>query len=380
MSNARLAADRLYLDHAATTPMLPAAQAAMVGAMASWANPSSPHADGRAARAMLEDARARIASALDWTGHVIFTSGATEAIAIGLLRAKAGRVVTSPVEHDAVLRVTKGAARMAVTSDGLALSLRHSREGGNPSPALSSNAAQEMDPRLRGDDGGNTLLAIQHVNNETGVIQPLGQIEREGAILFADCAQSAGKLALPDADMIAISAHKFGGPPGIGALLLRDLALIEPSGGQEQGYRAGTENLPAILSMAAALEAREDWLHRATVLRARLDAGIEAASGVVVARDAPRLPAIASYRMPGVSARAQLIQFDMAGISVSAGSACSSGSLKTSHVLGAMGWDEAAASEVVRVSFGPQTCDNDLDRFLAAWTAMAAKASERASR
>ncbi|MBZ9649048.1 aminotransferase class V-fold PLP-dependent enzyme [Sphingobium sp. 3R8] len=374
-----MAADRLYLDHAATTPMLPAARDAMMEAMANWANPSSPHADGRAARARLEDARRRIAAALGWSGHVIFTSGASEAIAIGLLRAKGGRIVTSPVEHDAVLRVTKGAARLAVASDGLALS---SREGGNLSPALSSNAAQEMDPRLRGDDDQaevGTLLAIQHVNNETGVIQPLDRIDRDGAILFADCAQSAGKLPLPDADMIAISAHKFGGPPGIGALLIRDLALIEPSGGQEQGYRAGTENLPAILAMVAALEAREDWLPRATALRARLDAGIEAAGGIIVARDAPRLPVIASYRMPGLSARAQLIQFDLAGISVSAGSACSSGSLKTSHVLGAMGWDEDAAAEVVRVSFGPQTCDSDMDRFLAIWKSMAAKAFGRAS-
>lgn len=329
--------------------MSPAAQAAMVGAMAGWANPSSPHADGRAARAMLEDARRRIAGVLGWDGHILFTSGASEAIAIGLQRAKAARIVTSPVEHDAVLRVTKGAERLAVDEDGIVLS-------------------------LRGDDGNGArdmVLAIQHVSNETGVIQPLDAIDRDGAILFADCAQSAGKLPLPAADMIAISAHKFGGPPGIGALLIRDLALIEPSGGQEQGYRAGTENLPAILSMAAALEAREDWLPRAAAMRARLDAGIEANGGTIVARDAPRIPTIASYRMPGLSARAQLIQFDLKGISVSAGSACSSGSLKTSHVLGAMGWDDDAASQVVRVSFGPQTCDNDMDRFLDVWIAMA---------
>ncbi|MCI4589062.1 aminotransferase class V-fold PLP-dependent enzyme [Sphingobium sp. BYY-5] len=392
-----MAADRLYLDHAATTPMLRQAQTAMMAALANWANPSSPHADGRAARATLEDARARIAAALGWGGHVIFTSGASEAIAIGLTRAKAGRIVTSPVEHDAVLRVTGGAERLAVDGDGIVLSLRHSREGGNPSPTLSDGATLEMDPRLRGDDGkegGNegkesrsegkggepTLLAIQHVNNETGVIQPLDRLDRANAILFVDCAQSAGKLPLPDADMIAISAHKFGGPPGIGALLIRDLALIEPSGGQEQGYRAGTENLPAILAMAAALEARADWLPRAMELRARLDAGIEAAGGAIVARDAPRNPAIASYRMPGLSARAQLIQFDLKGISVSAGSACSSGSLKTSHVLGAMGWDEAAASEVVRVSFGPQTSDADIDRFLEAWTGMAQKLLAQARR
>lgn len=359
MSNTALAADRLYLDHAATTPMLPPAQAAMVGAMAVWANPSSPHADGRAARAMLEDARARIAAALGWKGHILFTSGASEAIAIGLTRAKAGRIVTSPVEHDAVLRVTRDAARLAVTSDGIVSSPVHSSDDGN--------------------GAGLPLLAIQHVNNETGVIQPLDTIDRDGAILFADCAQSAGKLALPDADMIAISAHKFGGPPGIGALLIRDLALIEPSGGQEQGYRPGTENLPAILAMAAALEAGEDWLPRAADLRVRLDAAIEAGGGIVVARDAPRIPTIASYQMPGLSARAQLIQFDMAGISVSAGSACSSGSLRTSHVLGAMGWDEGDAAQVVRVSFGPQTCDSDMDRFIAVWTAMALKAKGRTS-
>jgi cysteine desulfurase len=362
MSNVPLAADRLYLDHAATTPILPQAQAAMVAGMGRWANPSSPHADGRAARAALEDARARIAATLGWAGHVLFTSGASEAIAIALTRAKAGRIVTSPVEHDAVLRVTKGAGRLTVNGNGIV------QNPVRPEPV----EGQFSSSGGKGED--KALLAIQHVNNETGVIQPLDRIDRAGTILFADCAQSAGKLPLPDADMIAVSAHKFGGPPGIGALLLRDLALIEPSGGQEQGYRAGTENLPAILAMAAALEAREDWLPRAAALRARLDAGIEAAGGVIVARDAPRMPTIASYRMPGLSARAQLIQFDLAGISVSAGSACSSGSLKTSHVLGAMGWDDAAAAEVARVSLGPHNCDSDIDRFLDVWTQMAQRA------
>lgn len=168
--------------------------------------------------------------------------------------------------------------------------------------------------------------------------------------------------------MIAISAHKFGGPPGIGALLIRDLTLIHPSGGQEQGYRAGTENLPAILAMAAALEVKTDWLKQAQALRAFLDAGIEEAGGAVVARDSQRSPAIASYRMPGLASSAQLIQFDMAGISVSAGSACSSGTIKASHVLTAMGWDAKAAGEVVRVSFGSSTSRADVERFLAAWT------------
>lgn len=323
--------------------MLPEAQAAMLGAMGRWANPSSPHADGRAARAALEEARGRIGAVLGWDGAVIFTSGASEAIAIGLGRAKAARVVTSPVEHDAVLRVTPEAARLAVDADGLVAPFA-----------------------LEGD----TLYAIQQANNETGVIQPLTDFSSH--LLFADCAQSAAKLVLPAADMIAISAHKFGGPPGIGALLIRDLTLIRPTGGQEQGYRAGTENLPAVMAMAAALEADRQWLHEAIRLRALLDAEIEVLGGTIVARDAPRIPTIASYRMPGMSARAQLIRFDMAGISVSAGSACSSGTLKASHVLTAMGWEETAAGEVIRVSFGPQTREADIGRFLDAWRAIRA--------
>ena len=339
-----MAADRLYLDHAATTPMMAEAKAAMVEAMNRWANPSSPHAEGRAARAALEDARGRIARALGWQAHVIFTSGATEAISMALGHVSADDIATSPVEHDSVLRVTPGVGRLPVDRDGRV-----------------DTRSNSVLPRV---------IAVQHVNNETGVIQPLDEIDRADTWLFADCAQSAGKLPLPDADMIAVSAHKFGGPPGIGALLVKDLALLRPSGGQEQGYRAGTENLPGVIAMMAALEERRNWLAQAERLRARLDSGIEAAGGEVVARDAPRIASIASYRMPGVSARAQLIQFDMAGISVSAGSACSSGSLKTSHVLHAMGWDDVAASEVVRVSFGPATDEADVDRFLRQWTGL----------
>ena len=339
-----MAADRLYLDHAATTPMMAEAKAAMIEAMNRWANPSSPHAEGRAARAALEDARGRIARALGWQAHVIFTSGATEAISMALGHVPAHDIATSPVEHDSVLRVTPGVGRLPVDRDGRV-----------------DTRSRAVLPRV---------IAVQHVNNETGVIQPLDEIDRADTWLFADCAQSAGKLPLPDADMIAISAHKFGGPPGIGALLVKDLALLRPSGGQEQGYRAGTENLPGVIAMMAALEERRNWLAQAERLRARLDSGIEAAGGEVVARDAPRIASIASYRMPGVSARAQLIQFDMAGISVSAGSACSSGSLKTSHVLHAMGWDDVAASEVVRVSFGPATDEADVDRFLRQWTGL----------
>ncbi len=344
-------AKRIYLDHAATTPVVPAAREAMAEAMAEWANPSSPHSDGRRARAKLEDARARIAAALGWDGEVILTSGASEAIAIGLRGA--AKVAVSAVEHDAVFGAEPDATRIAVGASGLV-------------EAASLNG-------LRG-----ARIAIQSVNNETGVIQPLGDLAETvselGGTLLADCSQSAGKMALPNADLISVSAHKLGGPPGIGALLVRELAMLTPTGGQEQGYRRGTENLPAAMGFAVALEQGFGWMAEAARLRAMLDAAIIEAGGEVVAADSPRLATIASYRVSGVSASSQLIGFDMAGISVSAGSACSSGTLKASHVLGAMGWEAIAAGEVIRVSFGPDTREADITHFIETWRSIKARA------
>jgi cysteine desulfurase len=339
---------RIYLDHAATTPMVPAARAAFVEGMERWANPSSPHSEGRAARAALEDARRRISAALGWDGEVIFTSGASEAISLAL---RGQPAVVSDVEHDAVLSVSCDNTRLPVDDNGII--------------DLSAIA-------------GAARYAVQSVNNETGVIQPLteisAKIHEEKGKWFADCSQSAGKMPLPDADIICISAHKLGGPPGIGALLTRNLGLLKPTGGQEQGYRRGTENLPAVLAFAAALEAGYNWLDSAQRLRNMLDAAIIQAGGCVVAANSPRLATISAYRMPGVSASSQLIGFDMEGIAVSAGSACSSGTLKSSHVLSAMGWKVHKASEVVRVSFGPKTNAEEIERFAAVWR----KISERA--
>ncbi len=341
-------AQRLYLDHAATTPVIPAAQAAMSEGLSRWANPSSPHSEGRAARAVLENARARIGDVLGWSGDIFFTSGASEAIAIGLL---GHTPVVSRVEHDAVL---------AFSNDGLGL----------PVNASGMVAVNDINKAAR--------YAIQSVNNETGVVQDwiaiAEAIRKHGGIWFADCSQSAGKLPLPNADIICISGHKLGGPPGIGALLVRDLNSLSPSGGQEKGYRRGTENLPAVLGLAAALEAGYDWMDRAAGLRTMLDLAITEAGGKVIAVNSPRIATIASYHMPGVSASSQLIGFDMEGIAVSAGSACSSGTLKTSHVLGAMGWGVREASEVVRVSFGPETNVADIDRFIGVWRNIASRA------
>lgn len=339
---------RLYLDHAATTPILPAAREAMVEGFARWANPSSPHAEGRAAKAALEQARARIKAALGWEHHLIFTGGASEAAALALGRTKAKRRFVSAVEHDVVRREAGDATILPVDAGGI------------------------VDPAGIAD---GALVAIQSVNSETGVTQPasLGDaIHDRGGLWLADCAQSAAKLPLPDADLIIVSAHKLGGPPGIGALLVRDLATLRPTGGQEQGYRGGTENLPGVLGFAAALEARGARDHLPG-LRTMLDDGARAIGGRVVAEASPRLAEIASYRLPGVPAAAQLIELDLAGIAVSAGSACSSGSLKPSPVLMAMGWSETDAREVIRVSLAPETSEADIARFLEAWAKLKAR-------
>ncbi len=336
--------------------MLEAAQTAMIEGLARWANPSSPHTEGRAARAELEAARDRLKASFDWDGELIFTSGATEAIALAVRQARCDATIAAATEHDAVHRVAPKAYFLPVTGDGRV-------------------ARDALFGRLSALKAKSPLVIIQHANNETGILQPyenLAPVVREaGGVLLADCAQTAGKIALPDADLIAVSAHKLGGPPGIGALLVRDFGVLMPTGGQERGYRGGTENLPAILGFAAACEAPRGWVDRAADLRAHLDGAIEGAGGEIIGKIIPRIATIASYRMPGLASSAQLIQFDLAGISVSAGSACSSGSIRTSPVLSAMGWDEKPASEVIRVSFGPETSRADIYRFVEAWKRVA---------
>jgi len=356
--------DRIYLDHAATTSMLPAARTAMGEAMERWANPSSLHAEGRAARAELEAARGRVAAAYGWGHELIFTSGASESLAIALDRSMAERRLITAVEHDSVLRHSEGAETLRVDADGLI--------------DLDSLASALAQP-------GRALVAIQWANSETGVRQPVAAIAEAvhaaGAILLVDAAQMPAKAdsdVMRHADLVAVSAHKRAGPPGIGALLVRDFATLRPTGGQEKGYRPGTENLPGAIGYAVAVEAAEDIRYMAT-LRARLDTALTAAGGEVVAATSPRTPAIGGYRMPGVSAAAQLIRFDLGGFAVSAGSACSSGSMRPSHVLLAMGWSEPALREVVRVSFGRATGEAEVDAFAAAWRAIFAEARARAA-
>jgi len=336
----------------------------MADALAGWANPSSPHADGRAARAALEDARATIAEALDWRHDVILTSGASEAIAIVAARAKVERRLIGATEHDAVV-AAMGAEAKVIPVD----------ERGRIDLAALEAALED----------GPALVAVQQVNNETGVVQPIGEIaalaRSAGSLLLADCAQGAGKIPLPHADFIAVSAHKLGGPPGMGALLVRDIATLAPSGGQEKGYRRGTENLPAAAGFAAALQARAfvEAMPQLGELRAKLEEAIMSAGGAVIAPASNRIPTIGAYALPGVTSASQLVQFDLAGIAVSAGSACSSGSMKPSRVLAAMAVPADIAGSVIRVSFGPDTTSDDVDRFVAEWRGIAQKAGAQAA-
>ena len=359
-----MARDRIYLDHAATTPVLPQAQAAIAEAYRGWANPSSPHADGRAARAALEKARADIAQALDWRHDVILTSGASEAIAIVAARAAAARRLIGATEHDAVVAAMGGEAQVIPVDERGRIDLA------------------ALEAALTGEPA---LVAVQQVNNETGVVQPIDEIaamvRAAGSLLLADCAQGAGKIPLPNADFIAVSAHKLGGPPGMGALLVRDIATLAPSGGQEKGYRRGTENLPAAAGFAAALQSRAfvEAMPKLAELRGRLEEAILGAGGTVVAAAGERIATVGAYAMPAVSSSSQLVQFDLAGIAISAGSACSSGSLKSSRVLAAMDVPAEIAGSVIRVSFGPQTSADDVDRFVTEWRRIAEKAGQRAA-
>lgn len=354
--------DRLYLDHAAITPVLPEARHAIGRALERGGNPSSPHSDGRRARSDLEDARRNIAEALDWRHDVIFTSGASEALQIAGSRATVALRVVGATEHEAVIgAMGREAHVLPVDARGL---IEHE--------ALGKALAR-----------GPALVAIQLVNNETGVIQQLEPIyemvRHAGSLLLADCAQGAGKIPLPDADFIAITSQKFGGMPGCGALLVKDLSSLQASGGQERGYRRGTENLPGIVGMAAALSSRafHEALPRLTALRRHLEEEILSSGGVVIAAETPRIPTIGAYAMPGVTSSSQLVQLDLAGISVSAGSACSSGSMKPSRVLAAMGIPEDVARTVIRISFGPLTSKSDIERFVAEWRNIRNRAKTR---
>ena len=356
-----------YLDWNATSPLRPQAAAAMSAMLSRCGNPSSVHRWGRAARQTVERARAAVGALLGVPPDgVIFVSGGTEANHLALLGCGRERVLVSAVEHDSVLRAVRGAERIPVDHDGVVvLKTLDNLLAADPRPAL---------------------VSVMLANNETGVLQSLAAIaaiaRAHGALLHCDAAQAAGKMALDaaaiGADLVSLSAHKLGGPPGIGALVITgdlELAPLLRGGGQERGRRAGTENLAGIAGFAAAAAnaAQEIVVYeRVRSLRDALEAGISAIApeAVVLGAAVPRLPNTAAIGMPGVAAETQVIALDLDGVMVSAGSACSSGKVGPSHVLEAMGVGPDLVGSTIRVSLGWSSSEADVVHFLKAWTTL----------
>lgn len=356
-----------YLDWNATAPIRPAAAAAMTAAMARCGNPSSVHRGGRAARRMVENGRSEVAALAGASPeNVVFVSGGTEGNHLALLGAGRERVLVSAVEHDSVLRAVPDAVRIPVDRDGIV--------------RLDAIAA------LLEEDKRPALVSVMLANNETGVVQPTAAVaalaHARGALFHCDAVQAAGRMPLDmatiGADLLTLSAHKIGGPPGIGALVVRDgldLAPLLRGGGQERGRRAGTENLPGIagFAAAAAAAAAEITLYdRVRLLRDALEAEIAAVTpeAVVVGAGAPRLANTAALAMPGMPAETQVIALDLDGIMVSAGAACSSGKVAASHVLAAMGCTPDIAGSTIRVSLGWSSTEGDVRHFVESWTAL----------
>ena len=355
----------VYLDHNATTPVLPEVAEAMTQALARLGNASSVHGFGRDARRSVEDARESVAALVGARpAEVVFTSGGTEANNLALRGAGRERVLISGVEHVSVLDAVPGALTIPVDGDGVV-----------DIGALDALLAASVGP---------ALVSVMLANNETGVVQPVAKIARAahhfGALVHCDAVQGAAKIPIDmsslDVDMLTLSAHKMGGPQGIGALIVRDGTPLRPEargGGQERRRRAGTENVPAIVGFGVAAAA--GWAaeaQRLCRLRDGLESRIAGVCGVsrVFGAGAERLPNTSCVSMPGVTSETQVMALDLAGVAVSAGSACSSGKVEPSHVLAAMGVVSGLASTAIRVSLGRTTTENDVSVFLAAWTGL----------
>jgi len=371
--------DRVYLDWNATTPLRPEARQAMAAAWDLAGNPSSVHAEGRQARRLVEGARAAISGAVGARPQdLVFTSGGTEANALALtpgLRRGVGepaqRLLVSAIEHTSVLSggrfPPEAIGTIQVTGSGL-IDIDHLR-------------------RLLAV-GRPALVSVMLANNETGALQPVGEVadivHEAGGLLHVDAIQALGKIPFDikslRADLVTLSAHKVGGPKGVGALVLaEDIQGLEPllrGGGQELGRRAGTENVAGIAAFGAAttaaMAALAGDISRLHALRERLENGLQQTSGMIVfSAEVPRLPNTTLFTVPGLKAETAVIGFDLGGIAVSSGSACSSGKVQPSHVLAAMGFGKELAQGAVRLSMGWSTSEADIDLTLEAWRKLA---------
>ncbi len=367
---------RVYLDYNASAPVWPEAADAVSEAMRAGANASSIHAPGRAARARVEDAREELARLVGADpAAVVFTGSGTEANNQAIRCADAKRVLVSAIEHESVLAAEEEAERLPV-----------SRSGVIDLAALERALAADARP---------ALVAVMLANNETGVIQPVAEVgsiaRRYGARVHCDAIQAAGRIPVDaevlGADSYAVSAHKMGGPQGVGALVLRGPHGVERlirGGGQERGRRAGTENVAGIAGFgraAAVAAGKMNCFAALAGLRERMETAIRGLDpeATIVGADAERLPNTSMIAMPGCESAAQVIAMDLDGIAVSAGSACSSGRVQAPHVLAAMGVPETVSMCALRVSLGWQTTAAEIDRFVAAWGRIRDRAARRAA-
>jgi cysteine desulfurase len=369
---------RSYLDWNATTPLRPEAKQQMIQALEAFGNPSSIHREGRSARRLMEDSRAAIEGAIGAPPRsLVFTSGATEANTFALmsnLRCRGVNIqnaIISAIEHPSVLAGGRlPAERIAIAPVTV--------DGTIDLAALEALLIQS----------GPALVSVMAANNETGAIQPTRAVadlvRKHGGILHVDAAQALGKIPFDmkalGADMVSLSAHKLGGPKGIGALVVdscvENLAPVLRGGGQERGQRAGTENLVGIVGFSAAAQAAMAAMPReATVvakLRQRLESGLKQDSAVqIFSEGVERLPNTTLFTRSGLRAETAVIAFDLEGVAVSSGSACSSGKVQPSHVLTAMGVPDDLNRAAIRVSLGWDTTEKDVDHLLSAWRKIA---------
>ena len=377
--------DRVYLDWNATTPLRPEARTAMRAAMDLCGNPSSVHSEGRLAHRLLQEARAEVAAAVGARcgADVVFTSGATEAnvlaLSPGLHIDRAPpleRLVVSAIEHASVLdggRFGKARVELAGVSRAGVIDL------------------DRLDALLTGRPPA--LVSVMLANNETGAIQPVRDVARmvheAGGLVHVDAVAAFGRIEVNfnelDADLLSISAHKVGGPKGVGALVVADRVRgLEPllrGGGQEKGRRAGTENLIGIAGFGAAARAVAgrfaEETGRYAMLQRQLEDGLAAEGAMIFAADAPRIANTTLFSAPGLRAETAVIGFDLEGIAVSSGSACSSGKVQPSHVLAAMGTAPELIGGGVRISFGWDTSENDVNRAIRAWRKLSATLVKR---
>ena len=370
----------VYMDHNATTAVRPEARDAVALALALTGNPSSVHGSGRTARRLVEDARDAVAALVGAEpAWVVFTSGGTEANNLALrVLPKRAPILCSAVEHASVLSVMDGIVEIPVDGDGV----------------VDFGALEAL---LAGEDTP-ALVSVMLANNETGVLQPVADVaalaHEHGALIHCDAVQAAGKMAIDfrtlGCDLMSLSAHKIGGPSGVGALVVTsgvegDLALIPMlrGGGQERGRRAGTENVPGIAGFGAAARAAREGLTDFARLgrwRERIENRLrQHADSRVYSFGAPRLANTSCLTMPGVEAKTQVIQLDLAGVAVSAGAACSSGKVEPSRVLAAMGVDANEAATAIRVSLGWNTTEDDADKFVEAWIQVYGQAQAHAA-